>query len=846
MSNKSMSDVINAIKERAASEASSAGARDLVYLAKSVESLYGADTLVSLMEKAGSPATVKSLSDNTQSVELSVADVERAVVVIKQDNDNASSMKRVYSLANISEDASFSVEIDGIGFSYNAVSGDTEDAVNAALRDLINNDETWGTAGKRRTVVASVESSSDNLAIESICEGVAGSFSITVTASGGSPEATIIEVQADSVDGVDRTFGSSTVVVKVPKYGFSTVIQNKTAAKLLVRHAEDSNSSGIEVSAASDNVNRMVEFIMCDGVDAVTKIIDVGSVASPTSSKGDLEYHDGTQLNRLPVGTAGYSLQSDGNANLVWKSSGGSDASAKLMKRQVPIVHASTAAGVTPSQNGIDPMDNRVLPLDRMYYCGMKNSYSQNHGAVDYSTFFGIDENQHLFGWGNTTSYHGAHGNSVTYRRFTPCYDTQSDGEPEGKPIYVLDTYNEIFVLHDNGEVWSAGENTYGQLGLGHTTNQYLLRKINFPSGTSIQKIVSTNETTTTQTMMALDTDGFVWTWGYNNIGQVGDGSTIQRNSPYKLTIYDNTKDIWAGGGSRGCLFLLRETGSGVQQLYGWGHNVNGQLSIGSTTNKSSPQNITIPTGKSLKTIVISGYATSDNITSGTRTFFQMTDGSLYASGHNGSGELGDSTTSQKTTMVQCTGWNGASPANRCIHLASSMSTNASVYASAEDGTFYAWGENTGGQLGIGSTTATITQRTDTGLRWAVQFVTSASGNGTSSVTNVLCRTTGYNSGDYVVYTMGYNGHGQRGLGHATADTSFTSPTKPASPYKGWGSDIREIGQIGWSTSIQSWYMTDAGELFSSGYNGRYGGGAGGFDNTTNYYTPRQWQGKWA
>jgi len=93
---------------------------------------------------------------------------------------------------------------------------------------------------------------------------------------------------------------------------------------------------------------------------------------------------------------------------------------------------------------------------------------------------------------------------------------------------------------------------------------------------------------------------------------------------------------------------------------------------------------------------------------------------------------------------------------------------------------------------------------------------------------------------------MGYNGHGQRGLGHATADTSFTSPTKPSSPYPQWANDVREIGQFGWSTSIMSWFMTNDGEVFSTGYNGRYGGGAGGSDNTTNYYTPRQWQGKWA
>jgi hypothetical protein len=87
---------------------------------------------------------------------------------------------------------------------------------------------------------------------------------------------------------------------------------------------------------------------------------------------------------------------------------------------------------------------------------------------------------------------------------------------------------------------------------------------------------------------MALRTDGTVWGWGENNMGQLGDNSTTTRPTPVQVVGVGGTgfltgvEDISAGGASNHTL-ALKPDGT----LYGWGYNGDGQLGNGST---STPQ----------------------------------------------------------------------------------------------------------------------------------------------------------------------------------------------------------------------------------------------------------------
>jgi len=88
--------------------------------------------------------------------------------------------------------------------------------------------------------------------------------------------------------------------------------------------------------------------------------------------------------------------------------------------------------------------------------------------------------------------------------------------------------------LKTNGELWSWGHNNNGRLGLGTTGGiQYTPQQI---PGTTWASIGATNEASS-----ALKADGSLWTWGYNAYGKLGIGTTTDVNIPTKV----GTENTW-------------------------------------------------------------------------------------------------------------------------------------------------------------------------------------------------------------------------------------------------------------------------------------------------------------
>ncbi|WP_033498862.1 hypothetical protein, partial [Bifidobacterium coryneforme] len=83
--------------------------------------------------------------------------------------------------------------------------------------------------------------------------------------------------------------------------------------------------------------------------------------------------------------------------------------------------------------------------------------------------------------------------------------------------------------------------------------------------------------------------------------------------------------------------------------------------------------------------------------TSGTSTLGIGSDGNLYAWGSNTNGQLGDGTTSQHTTPVTISRPNGAGDGFTWVQAAAGRTHGAAV---GSDDNLYAWGDNTQGQLG--------------------------------------------------------------------------------------------------------------------------------------------------
>ena len=86
---------------------------------------------------------------------------------------------------------------------------------------------------------------------------------------------------------------------------------------------------------------------------------------------------------------------------------------------------------------------------------------------------------------------------------------------------------------------------------------------------------------------LALDSEGQIYAWGYNDYGQLGNGDTTSSNTPVKV----DTSGVLAGktisqisAGSDHSLALDSEG-----QIYAWGYNLNGQLGNGDTTDSNTP-----------------------------------------------------------------------------------------------------------------------------------------------------------------------------------------------------------------------------------------------------------------
>lgn len=145
--------------------------------------------------------------------------------------------------------------------------------------------------------------------------------------------------------------------------------------------------------------------------------------------------------------------------------------------------------------------------------------------------------------------------------------------------------------------------------------------------------------------MAALTSSGQVWSVGYNNKGQLGNGAVntyqpypVQFNLPSGVT----ATDIWTSGypatNMVANIFVVGSNG----KVYGAGDNRYGQLGDGTTTNRSTPVAMQVIDGDTIRAKQVqSGYGTTVVLT---------TDGRVYTVGNNSNGQLGDGTTTNSTT----------------------------------------------------------------------------------------------------------------------------------------------------------------------------------------------------
>jgi len=318
--------------------------------------------------------------------------------------------------------------------------------------------------------------------------------------------------------------------------------------------------------------------------------------------------------------------------------------------------------------------------------------------------------------WGH--NWHGELGDGTYTDRNTPVNVT---GLSSGVSAISAGGWHTCALLNTGGvKCW--GYNNDGQLGDGTTTDK------NTPVDvTVLSSGVSAISAGEWHTCALLNTGG-VKCWGLNSSGQLGDGTTTQRNTPVDVTGLSSGVSAISAGWAHTCALL--NTG-GVKC---WGSNGYGQLGDGTTTQRATPIDVT---GLSSGVSAISA--------GGNHTCALLNTGGVKCWGYNSSGQLGDGTTTQRNTPVNVSGLSSG---------VSAISTGfAYTCALLNTGGIKCWGYNYYGQLGDGTTTQRATPMDVTGLSSGVSAISAGFAH-----TCALLNTGG-------VKCWGANGYGQLGDG---------------------------------------------------------------------------------
>ena len=137
--------------------------------------------------------------------------------------------------------------------------------------------------------------------------------------------------------------------------------------------------------------------------------------------------------------------------------------------------------------------------------------------------------------------------------------------------------YHQSLFLDSEGNVFSVGDNYYGQLGLGHNRNQNVLSKIvNIPP----IKIISC----VNASCYLIDFEGNLWTFGLNDFGQLGNGDRTNINAPKVINTLKDIQQI--SRGSSGFHLFAKNS---QNQIFVFGDNYCGQLGTGNTQPVPTP-----------------------------------------------------------------------------------------------------------------------------------------------------------------------------------------------------------------------------------------------------------------
>ena len=355
------------------------------------------------------------------------------------------------------------------------------------------------------------------------------------------------------------------------------------------------------------------------------------------------------------------------------------------------------------------------------------------------------------------------------------------------------------FGLTSDGRIYAWGRNTSGELGIGTTLARsnvpIAVKTTGTPMDGKVVKQVEGGGRYEGSHSIALASDGTVYTWGFNQYGQLGNNTTTNSRSPIAVQVAGTPlagKTIVQIAAGADHSLALDSDGA----LYAWGSNAYGQLGNGTTTNSSVPVAVKIAgTPLAGKTIVQIAAGANHNMV-------LTSDGAVYTWGWNYHGQLGNNTKTNSNTIVAVQTISTPIAGKKIVKIAAGQGHSLAL---TDDGMVYAWGRNDTGQLGNNATT-------DAMLPVAVTVTGTPMSNKTIVEIASGARHSLAIDSSGKVYAWGHNGSGQ--LGNNSTVNALTPVAVQAPADK----NIIQVSGSGW-LGASSLALASNGMVYSWGRN---------------------------